>query len=108
MRLSENKPDMQFTYAEAERFKGISLHHLGKIAEATLAQEEALEYYEQMGDKQRAAWVLVELGNSYLANGNYPAALNAYNRLSTRCDRKAISPHKQMYSIAWDTVSSPG
>ena len=80
MRLSENKPDMQFTYAEAERFKGISLHHLGKIAEATLAQEEALEYYEQMGDKQRAAWVLVELGNSYLANGNYPAALNAYNR----------------------------
>ena len=80
LRLSENELDMQFTYAEAERFKGISLHHLGKIAEATLVQEDALEYYEQMGDKQRAAWVLVELGNSYLASGNYPAALNAYNR----------------------------
>ena len=29
LRLSGNKPDLQFTYAEAERFKGISLHHLG-------------------------------------------------------------------------------
>jgi len=102
LRLSENELDMQFTYAEAERFKGISLHHLGKIAEATLVQEDALEYYEQMGDKQRAAWVLVELGNSYLASGNYPAALNTYNGLSMRCGRKAISPHKQMYSIAWE------
>jgi tetratricopeptide (TPR) repeat protein len=72
LRLSENKPDLQFTYAEAERFKGISLYHLGQIAEATRVQEDALQCYEQLGDKQRAAWVLVELGNSYLCQRQLP------------------------------------
>ncbi len=80
LRLSENKPDLQFTYAEAERFKGISLTHLGQVADATLVLEDALQCYERLGDKQRAAWLLVELGNSYLASGNYPAALNAYHQ----------------------------
>jgi len=78
--LCENKPDLQFTYAEAERFKGINLYQIGQIAEATRVQEEALQRYGQLGDKRRAAWVLVDLGNSYLASGNYPAALNAYSQ----------------------------
>jgi len=79
LRLSENQPDLQFTYAEAERFRGISLYHLGQISEATRLQENALHSYEQLGDEQRAAWVQVELGMSYYAGGNYPAALSAYN-----------------------------
>ena len=80
LRLSENKPDLQFTYAEAERFKGISLYQLGADSRSNPVQEDALRCYEQLGDKQRAAWVLVELGNSYHASGNYQAALNAYNQ----------------------------
>ncbi len=80
LRLSGNKPDLQFTYAEAERFKGIIFNYLGQIAEAARVQEDALRCYGQLGDTQRAAWVQVELGNSYLASGNYPAALDAYNQ----------------------------
>lgn len=80
LRLSENKPDLQFTFAEAERFKGISLFHLGQIVEATRVLEVALQCYGQLGDKQRAAWLQVDLGNSYYTSGNYPEALNAYNQ----------------------------
>ncbi len=80
LRLSENKPDLQSTHAEAQRFKGISLYYLGQIAEATRVQEVALQSYEQLGDKRRAAWVQMELGISYYAGGNYPAARIAYNQ----------------------------
>jgi len=92
LRLSENKPDLQFTYAEAERFKGISLLHLGQIAEATRVQEDALKCYEQLGDKQRSAWLLVELGNSYLAVGNYLEALNAFKQALDEWRQEANLP----------------
>ena len=92
LRLSENKPDLQFTYAEARRFKGISLHQLGQTAEAIRVQEDALQCYGQLGDKQRAAWVLVELGNSYLANGNTPAALNAFQQALDEWRRESNLP----------------
>jgi two-component SAPR family response regulator len=92
LRLSENKPDLQFTYAEAERFKGMSLYHLGQIAEATQVQEDALRSFGQLGDKQRAAWVRVELGISYHASGNYPAALSAYNQALDEWRRESNLP----------------
>jgi ATP/maltotriose-dependent transcriptional regulator MalT/DNA-binding SARP family transcriptional activator len=92
LRLSEEKPDLQFTYAEAERFKGLSLYQLGQVAEATQVQEDALGCYEQLGDKQRAAWVLVELGNSYYSSGSYPAALNAYNQALDEWRRESNLP----------------
>ncbi len=79
LHLSESRPDLHFTYAEAERFKGISLHHLGQISEAAHVQEDALRCFGQLGDKQRAAWVHMELGMTYRASNNYPAALNSYN-----------------------------
>ncbi len=103
IQLSGNNPDLQFTHAEAERFKGISLYQMGQVAEATQVQEEALRSYEQLGDKQRAAWVLVELGNSYYSSINYPGALNAYNQRSGGvAEGKAIYLHKPMYSTAWE------
>jgi ATP/maltotriose-dependent transcriptional regulator MalT/DNA-binding SARP family transcriptional activator len=92
LRLSGNKPDLQFIHAQAERFKGVSLHYLGQIAEAVQVLEDALQSYERLGDKQRAAWVLVELGNSYLANGNFPAALNAYNQALEEWRRESNLP----------------
>jgi LuxR family transcriptional regulator, maltose regulon positive regulatory protein len=92
LHLSGNNPELQFTYAEAERFKGVSLHYLGQIAEAVQVLEDALRSYERLGDKQRAAWVEVELGNSYLANGNYPAALNAFNQALDEWRRESNLP----------------
>ena len=92
LRLSGNKPDLHFTYAEAKRFKGLSLQHLGKIAEATQIQEEALQRYLQLGEKQRAAWVQMELGISYHANGNYQAALSAYNQALDEWRRESNLP----------------
>jgi LuxR family maltose regulon positive regulatory protein len=92
LRLSGNNPDLQFTYAEAERFKGISLYQLGQVTEATQVQEDALRCYEQLGDKQRAAWVLVELGNSYYSSGNYTAALSAYNQALEEWRRESNLP----------------
>ncbi len=92
LRLSENKPDMQFTYAEAQRFKGISLYYLGQITEATRVQEEALQAYELLKDKQRAAWVQMELGISYYAGGNYQAARSAYNQALDEWQRESNLP----------------
>jgi ATP/maltotriose-dependent transcriptional regulator MalT/two-component SAPR family response regulator len=80
LRLSENKPNLEVVYAEAERFKGISLYHLGKIAEAARFLEEALRYYEQLGEEQSIVRVQTELGMIYRANGNYVAARLAYEQ----------------------------
>ena len=79
-RLSKEVPDLQPIFAESERFKGISLFHLGEIAAATLVLEGSLQCYLELNDKQRAAWVQADLGLSYYSSGNYPAALNAYNQ----------------------------
>ena len=48
--------------------------------------------YEQLGDKQRAAWVQVELGISYHASGNYQAALSAYNQALDEWRRESNLP----------------
>ena len=92
LRLSEDKPDLQAVYTEAERFKGISLHHLGQIAEAARVQEDALRCYEQSGEEQRVAWVRMELGMTYRASGNYLAARDAYEQALTEWRRENNLP----------------
>ena len=88
LRLSKNKPDLQTVYTEAERFKGINLNHLGRLAEAAGFQEDALRHYEALGDEQRAAWVRMELGMTYRSSGNYESARNAYERSLTEWKRE--------------------
>jgi len=88
LRLSENRPDLQAIYAEAERFKGLSLHHLGKITEAVHILEDVLRRYEQLEDEQRAAWVRMELGMTYRANGNYVAARLVYEQVLAKWRRE--------------------
>ena len=80
IRISDGKPDLQFTFAEAKRFKGTSLYHLGRIAEATQEQTESLHQYDQLGDKRRATFARMGLGMTYRASGNYPAAREAYEQ----------------------------
>ena len=92
LRLSENKPELQAVYAEAERFKGISLHHLGQIAEAARVQEDALQRYQRLGEEQRAVWVWMELGMTYRASGNYLAARDAYEHALTELRRENNLP----------------
>ena len=81
IRISSGNPDLQFTFAEARRFKGTSLYHLGRIAEATQEQTESLHQYDQLGDKRRATFARMGLGMTYRASGNYPAAREAYEQV---------------------------
>jgi ATP/maltotriose-dependent transcriptional regulator MalT/DNA-binding SARP family transcriptional activator len=81
LHISVDRPDLQASYAEAERIKGVSLHHLGRLNEAVRIQESALSHYQQLADeKLSVAKVQMDLGMTYRANGDYPAARNAYEQ----------------------------
>jgi ATP/maltotriose-dependent transcriptional regulator MalT/two-component SAPR family response regulator len=80
LHLSKNRPDMQLVYAQAERFKGINLNHLGRITEAAHFLEDALRCYEQLGEKQSVVRVQMDLGITYRTSGNYLAARNVYEQ----------------------------
>jgi two-component SAPR family response regulator len=88
LRLSEGKLDLQAVYAEAKRFKGTSLYHLGKIAEAARFLEDALRYYEQLGEEQSTVRLQTELGMIYRANGNYVAARLVYEQALAKCRKE--------------------
>jgi LuxR family transcriptional regulator, maltose regulon positive regulatory protein len=80
LRLSDDRPELRAIFAEAERFKGLSLYLLGQITQAVQALEDALRRYEELGEKQSMARVQTELGMAYRANGDYPAAHAVYER----------------------------
>jgi LuxR family maltose regulon positive regulatory protein len=80
LRLSDGKPDLQPVYADAERFEGVCLNHLGRVKEAIRFQEDAMRRYEKLGEKQRVARVQMELGSTYRTSGNYTAARNIYEQ----------------------------
>jgi LuxR family transcriptional regulator, maltose regulon positive regulatory protein len=80
MRLSTNKPDLRVIYAEAERFKGVSLHNLGQTTEAIQTLENALHDYRDLHEMESVAQTQIDLGITYRASGNYPAARNAYEQ----------------------------
>jgi LuxR family transcriptional regulator, maltose regulon positive regulatory protein len=78
--LTEDKPDLAAVYADAQRFKGINLNLLGRITEAVEYEEDALRRYGQLGEKQSMVRVLLDLGASYRALGNYHAARKMYEQ----------------------------
>ncbi len=80
LRLCENRPDMQAIYAEAERFKGLSLYHLGMITDSVHFLENAMRRYTQFGEKQSVARTQIELGMAFRAAGNYQAAQDVYEQ----------------------------
>jgi LuxR family transcriptional regulator, maltose regulon positive regulatory protein len=88
LRLSENRPELQPIYAEAERFKGLSLYHLGMITDSIHFLENAMRRYTQFGEKQSVARTQTELGMSYRASGNYQAARDVYAQALTEWRRE--------------------
>jgi len=92
LQLKDDNPDSQFIFAEAKRFKAISLHDLGRMPESIQLQEEVLKQYQFLKDRQRAAYVQMELGMSYRAIGNYPAALSAYEQVRAEWKRESNLP----------------
>lgn len=80
LNLSEDQPDLEMIYAEAERFKGLSLYHLGRITDSIGFLEDALRRFTQSGEKESVARIQTELGMTYRATGNYEAARNGYEQ----------------------------
>jgi two-component SAPR family response regulator/Flp pilus assembly protein TadD len=80
LRLSENQPDLQAIYAEAEHFKGICLYNLGLTTDAIRFLENALHGYMEMNEMQSVAKTQNDLGIAYRSSGNYLAASNAYEQ----------------------------
>jgi LuxR family transcriptional regulator, maltose regulon positive regulatory protein len=80
LRLSENNPNQRAIYAEAERFKGVSLHNLGQTSDAIHFLEDALRVYTELKEMQSVAQTQIDLGITFRACGNYPAASNAYEQ----------------------------
>jgi LuxR family transcriptional regulator, maltose regulon positive regulatory protein len=95
LRLCQNIPDLQAIYAEAERFKGLSLYHLGRITDSIHFLEDALLRYTQFGETQGVARIQTELGMAYRAIGNYKAAQNGYEQALAEWRRE-----NNMYSQA--------
>jgi LuxR family transcriptional regulator, maltose regulon positive regulatory protein len=95
LRLSQNIPDLQAIYAEAERFKGLSLYHLGRISDSIHFLEDALQRYTQFGETQGVVRIQTELGMAYRAIGNYKAAQNEYEQALAEWRRE-----NNMYSQA--------
>lgn len=83
LHLSRSVPDMQSVYAEAQRFKGLGLYHLGRIVEAARIQQEALQNFETLKEMQSVARTQLELGMTHRACGDYPAARQAYEQALT-------------------------
>jgi len=50
MSIAADVPELQDIYAEAEQFKGISLHHLGRLAEALRIKEDVLLRYQKLNE----------------------------------------------------------
>ena len=96
LQLGENTPALQMTYAEAERFKGISFYHLGRTKEATNVLESALRDYQHLGENQSIARVQMELGMAYRAGGNYQSAREVYQESLAEW-RRENKPYSQAH-----------
>jgi LuxR family maltose regulon positive regulatory protein len=94
--LGRDEPDLQSTCAEAERFKGLCLYHLGQIPQASQIFEQALEHYRELGEKESIARVQADLGMTYRAGGNYPAASHAYGQ--------ALSEWRRAGNLYWQAI----
>ncbi len=76
-RQSEALADIR---AEALRARGMSLYHMGQLAEATDWLTQSLAAYTALNDEQREALLRMELGMAYSGTGHYDQALRHFNR----------------------------
>ena len=78
LRLSEDEPDLQAIYAEAERLKGLNLYQLGQTVEMVSSLEISLRLYERLREEQSVGRLQMELGMAYNSIGNTSAAFHSY------------------------------
>ncbi len=78
--LAEEDESLRDVWAEALRARGMSLYHMGQVLEAIEWLGQSLATYQELGDEQRVAMLLMELGMAHERAGRYQQALAHYNR----------------------------
>jgi LuxR family maltose regulon positive regulatory protein len=78
--LAEEDESLCDVWAEALRARGMSLYHMGQVVEAIEWLAQSLAAYDSLGDEQRVAMLLMELGMAYERAGRHDRALAHYNR----------------------------
>lgn len=78
--LAEGDESLHDVWAEALRARGMSLYHMGQVLEAIEWLAQSLATYHALGDGQRVAMLLMELGMAHERAGRYEQALAHYNR----------------------------
>ena len=67
--LSESRDDLQLSFADALREKGLSLYRQGQSRQSVKVLERALEIYIQMEDASHIPILMMETGMAYAALG---------------------------------------
>ncbi len=78
--LAEGDESLRDVWAEALRARGMSLYHMGQVLEAIEWLAQSLAAYHALGDEQRVAMLLMELGMAHERAGRHDQALAHYNR----------------------------
>jgi LuxR family maltose regulon positive regulatory protein len=78
--ITKDNPDLIHLYSEALRAKGVNLLQTGKLADALIFFELAIEICQKSNMEEDIARILVEMGMIYEKMGKYPAAENAYEK----------------------------
>jgi LuxR family maltose regulon positive regulatory protein len=78
--LAEGDESLRDVWAEALRARGMSLYHMGQVIEAIEWLAQSLAAYDALGDEQRVAMLLMELGMAHERAGRHDQALTHYNR----------------------------
>jgi LuxR family maltose regulon positive regulatory protein len=78
--LADGDESLRDVRAEALRARGISLYHMGQVVEAIEWLAQSLAAYHALGDEQRVAMLLMELGMAHERAGRLDQALAHYNR----------------------------
>jgi ATP/maltotriose-dependent transcriptional regulator MalT/DNA-binding SARP family transcriptional activator len=82
--LTEEDGSPCATYAEALRVRGLTLYYMGQVVEATQWLAQSLAAYDELGDDQGVAMLLLELGLAHMSAGRYDQALAHYSRALDR------------------------
>jgi len=80
LQLGKQSPDLKHEFAEAARFKGLSLFRLGQVEQATRYLEDSLHRYELLGEAESIARLQIEMGLACRATGKYAAAAQFYQK----------------------------
>ena len=70
-------------YAQASHLLGLALKKIGQYQEAVRALTESLELYRSLGDEERAAAVIMDMGNTLIDANDFPGAHECFDNAIT-------------------------